>query len=89
LHVDDGGLGSDGNGLCDRADLHFCIDRGRKVGGEFDAIALDRIEASQGEGDAVRTWSESNDLVLPSPVRDRCSGFLNQCRTGYFDGRAG
>ena len=53
LDVDDRRFGGDGDRLFDRADFQVGVDGRGEVGGQFDALALDGVEARQREGDRV------------------------------------
>src|SRR5262249_18505519 len=70
LNVDDRRLARHRDRFLERADLHFGIDRRDERSGQLDAFPLDRAEAGQREGDAVRPGQQVDDAVLTSAVGD-------------------
>ena len=89
LDVHDRGFAGDGDRFRERADLEIGVDRRRERPGQLDALALEGAESRQREGDRVGPGPQILDPILPGPVADRRSYFLDQCRAGGLDVDAG
>ena len=89
LRVDERALGRDGDGLLDGADAQIRVDRGREVGREHDAVALERVEARERERDGIGARREIDDLVVALAVARRRAHLLDQRGARGFHGDAG
>ncbi len=68
LHIDDGRLPGDGDGLGELADAHVGVDGCGEGPFKGDALPLDRAESRQGERDRVLSRPKIDDAVLTVAV---------------------
>ena len=89
LHVDHRRFTGDGDGLCDGADPHLCVDLDNAGTRDDDVVALQGGEPRERERHGVRARLQALDPVLPGGIGRRRPGFFNQHRARRFDGDAG
>ncbi len=85
LRVHDRRRTRDRDGLRDGAHRHGDVDRSREPRPEHNALAPDRREPGEREGDRVVARPQVDDVVAALRIRDRGPHLLNQGRTGRFD----
>ena len=88
LHVHDGRLAGDRDGLFEGADRQRAVDGHRRLRRNLDAFLDEGREAGQRHGDAVGARPQIDDGVAAGAVGDRDARTLDQRRAGGFHGDA-
>ena len=89
LDVDHRRLARHRHRLLERADPEVGVDRHGGVGGNDDAVALERAEPGQREGDLVGARPQIDDGVPAVAVGHHAARLLDENGTGRFHGDAG
>ena len=89
LDVDHRRLAADRHRFLEGADPQIGIDRRGERSGQLDAVALDRVEAGQTEGDGIGARREADDPILARAIGYRRADFFSEDRAGHLDGDSG